>query len=443
MTTTPSESEPRCPSCRSADVEPIRILEHQACGAVKPESAFCSDGTLVCPDCGLDCEDAVTVDRGDLYRCRTCDGRFDVSASSSDTASLPRISLPTHLRDHQVAKAPSLRHSVGLVLLFLVITSAVVGATGAPTMFTPPPSETDGRWNEYRTIVVFRNDDIQPYYRTEAMYAVDDVFAEAGVPVTVGVIPISGEHRLEREMELCRYVRRQLRHHPTEYEVALHGYRHATVTEFYHGSEFGNVSPATQQQWISEGTAILEACTGERPTTFIPPMNTYDEHTVDALAEEDYVVVSGGSWFTDQYYNRSAPFESGGLLHAPSTHAFTGNWETGAFKSNDQLTADFDRAYENGSLYVQMLHYTSFTTERRLDALRGLIDHMQSKPGVRFMTVEEFATRQADDTVRKTADGWQVYEYADSATSPSDRLATTVRHLWTLGRDAAPQSGRR
>lgn len=44
----------------------------------------------------------------------------------------------------------------------------------------------------YQAIVIFRNDDVQPYYRTEALEEVSTVFLEEDVPLTHGVIPYTG-----------------------------------------------------------------------------------------------------------------------------------------------------------------------------------------------------------------------------------------------------------
>jgi len=59
---------------------------------------------------------------------------------------------------------------------------------------------------------------------------------------------------------------------------------------------------------MTTGTEILRTCTGVTPRTFIPPMNTYDTGTVEAANTADYRTISGGDWFTTQYYNETQYF---------------------------------------------------------------------------------------------------------------------------------------
>lgn len=218
---------------------------------------------------------------------------------------------------------------------------------------------------------------------------------------------------------------------PELFEWALHGYSHETKTDFHGGSEFGGVPYQKQHRWIEQGTKLIQKCTGERPTTFVPPRNTYDNATLRALSEANYTAVSGGSWFTTEYYDQNDTFSSHGLTvtHVPSTTPIIKNWSTTTppHYSERTLERKFDAAYRNGSMYVQMIHYPTFTTQEKREDLRGLINHMQSKQEVKFMTVGEFAEKRQRGWIEKTEDGWRVKERpGDDSESFSERVDQVV-----------------
>lgn len=276
-------------------------------------------------------------------------------------------------------------------------------ATPEPTTSHEPYELSPG---EYDVVVVFRNDDPQPDYAFEALQAVEEVFVEAGVPLTHGVIPaIDGP--LERDSNFCRHLRRQASDHPGYFEFALHGYAHEEATSFYGGSEFGGLPPKAQRDRITAGSQILADCLDVRPTAFIPPFNTYDALTVDAVREAGIACVSGGSWFTEQFYEGATPpFETGEVLHVPSTAGFVSDWQTGAFYDQEALRAAFDEAVETTGLHVQMLHYPDFATTDRLDQLRALLRYVTGREGVGYMTLSGFAAAYSAGHLRRTEAGW-------------------------------------
>lgn len=279
---------------------------------------------------------------------------------------------------------------------------------------TPVPSNAaDTAWEEYRLVVVFRNDDIQPSYEFSTMKAVDRVFVEEDVPVTNAVIPFMGGTAISSSEETCTYLRKLGRHHPNTVEFAVHGYAHENRADFFGGSEFGSIPYETQREWVAAGTEELAACTGTRPTTFVPPMNTYDENTTRAVADAGLEVVSGGSWFTRSYYGETGVFRNGTLRHVASTNGYVSNWTTMETKSRAELTAEFDESYAEGGTYVMMIHYPDFDTPERRADLRALLRHAKSRDGVRFMTVGEVGSRRSNGTMVRTDEGWRVLEGSD------------------------------
>ncbi|MDS0294197.1 DUF2334 domain-containing protein [Halogeometricum luteum] len=280
----------------------------------------------------------------------------------------------------------------------------------ADTARTADAEPANATWTEYRLVVAFRNDDIQPYYEASTMRAVDDVFVEEGVPVTNAVIPFVGGENISEADDTCRYLRELGRDHPRTFEFALHGYTHENRTDFHGSSEFGGQPYETQLRWMQEGTDELVACTGDRPTTFVPPMNTYDENTTRAAAETNYTTVSGGSWFTRTYYGEAPVFENGSVVHVASSGGYVEDWTTMETKSRADLTAEFDEAYADGGTFVMMIHYPDFDTPEKRADLRALLEHAKSREDVRFVTVGELGSRVANGTMERTDDGWRVYE---------------------------------
>ncbi|MFB1063824.1 DUF2334 domain-containing protein [Natrinema sp. H-ect4] len=432
-----------CPRCGSSAVLRLRVMEHKSCGAIKPRADFHTGEDITCPDCGVQCDDDVEyVAGGTLYTCDDCGCNFGEArrgvSTDDDEFHEEAAAVLENVRSRLTTTSSSWhrwgRH-VGLVLVLVAFVSAAAIAAVGPSVFQPDQAATEEdpasvgtapepeslesinasdlavpvemTWSSYRSIVIFRNDDIQPNYRADVMRDVDQVFIDEGVPVTQGVIPARSDG------ELCQYLQQQQRAHPETFEYALHGYTHERRTEFNGGSEFGGLPPDRQAALIRAGTAAMRDCVDETPMTFVPPFNTYDNATARALADEGYTAVSGGGWFTAEYYNETDPFTANGTVHVPNTNSFVRNWTTNEFYSQSSLEGQFDDAYRNGDLYVQMLHYQAFTSDAELETLRGLIGHMKSRDDVAFMTVGEFAHKQKHGLLERTETGWRVKEQRD------------------------------
>lgn len=290
-------------------------------------------------------------------------------------------------------------------------TTATDSTTGSAESTTTADATADAEtWHRYRSIVVFRDDDIQAGWRESTLRKVHAIFVDTGVPVTDAVVPHIGDESIADDPSMCPYLAKMQREHPGQFEYALHGYTHRQRTDFHGASEFGGVPYDTQLAWIRNGTRELTACTGERPRTFVPPFNTYDDETMRALHATNYTLVSGGAWFSQEYYGKTGVFTTNGIQHVPNDASFVDNWTTDAFYAQDDVNARFDAAYEDGSLFVQLLHYPAMQNESHRAALRGLIAHMQSKPGVRFMTLGELHRGLANGTIERVDGGWRVRE---------------------------------
>lgn len=428
-----------CPDCHSTETTAQTVYEHVACGCIQPHTLF-GDG---CPKCGDEADPESLNAVGTVRHCEDCGTRWvpekktDHSATDNQSeqpaleSELDAYRFHTDDRDGWLT---GIRNRIGrrptVVLFVLVIAAVGIGGAAIVTpMLAEEPSEpatvaADAEWESYETIVVFRNDDIQPWYKQETMRAVDQIFIDEDVPVTLGVIPAVGgsDSTITESDETCRYLQSLLTEHPGQFEMATHGYTHEERTGFHGGSEFGGIDAETQQTWMNTSTELMVKCTGVQPQTFIPPMNTYDEATVVAANAAGYQTMSGGDWFTDRYYNETGVFHAGGALHISEGASFVADWETNEFYSQDELEAAFDDSYAENELHIQMLHYQEFDSDASQQQLRELIQHMK-ETNTTFLTLDQLATGLESGEIRETDDGWDVREPLTEPENSPDRLA--------------------
>lgn len=315
--------------------------------------------------------------------------------------------------DRQTVAAVAL---AGVLVCSLVAVTVDIGRT------------TETNEEVYDAVVVFRNDDVQAGYEFETMQAVDRVFLEEDVPVSLGVIAGG----LEDDDRTCSYLSELAADHGDQFEIAAHGVSHEAETEFGQKSEFGGHDREVQADKLETMTDRITACTGERPTTFIPPFNTYDETTVDLLEEYGYETASGGEHTRTVFDDRddmgendggehgdtaerdgvAGTFEAGNVTHIPQSQAFVADWETHDFHDYETLEAAFEAAAENGSIYVQMLHYQTFTEPADRERLREFIRSVDDYGDVRFATLGELGELVRNDEIRyDEGDGqWYVTE---------------------------------
>lgn len=136
------------------------------------------------------------------------------------------------------------------------------------------------------------------------------------IPCTFGVIPeISLPARHGRIPELTSRLpdskREMLRRAQVEgvIELALHGYTHRNVRDGVR-TEFAGVPASTQAELIAKGKDELVSFAGPIHT-FIPPWNSYDAHTLDALSSAGFKTLSAEGLEPEQ--------QRGGLKFVPAT----------------------------------------------------------------------------------------------------------------------------
>lgn len=115
----------------------------------------------------------------------------------------------------------------------------------------------------------------------------------AGISLTVAVIPVKSQAGEWLHLSKARADHLIRACHDGVIEVAQHGYSHepAQVGE-KPPSEFRNVDFKRQLEKIRTGRSILEALFGKTITGFVPPWNTYDARTTNALVQSGFRYLS-------------------------------------------------------------------------------------------------------------------------------------------------------
>ena len=100
-------------------------------------------------------------------------------------------------------------------------------------------------------------------------------------------------------------------------EIALHGYSHEKrgLTPQDSPTEFSGVDADTQEEMIREGADHLRAIFGKNSISgFIPPWNSYDANTLQALENQRIRYISAGAIYSGKYKTS--------MMHLPRTCQF-------------------------------------------------------------------------------------------------------------------------
>jgi hypothetical protein len=135
-------------------------------------------------------------------------------------------------------------------------------------------------------VIVFRYDDV-----CGRILAIDhDVvqkFSDYAVPLTLGFIPFLYPVSYDEMQSLL---------HDDLHEWALHGYAHQSIVPHSNKlqTEFCGLDLKSQSEKIGEGMVVLTNFLKRSIQTFIPPWNSYDANTLEALMAHRIPNISGG-----------------------------------------------------------------------------------------------------------------------------------------------------
>lgn len=252
-------------------------------------------------------------------------------------------------------------------------------------------------------IVIFRDDDIQPDFGFDRMVALHDIFREEEIPLSIGVIP----EGINEDERLLTYLNDL---DPDLFEICTHGYNHESEFED-RTTEFRGVSRVTQREKIANGTALLESCTDQSPTTFIPPWNSHDETTAETLREEGYDLLSSSAFQNEEYYGEGQLFVEDDLIYLGTDIDFVADWGADEIElvSQEEMRAAFDLAREEGRVHVPMLHFNTVDSPDDREKVRSFIQYVDDH-NVRYMTFREFAEGYHSGKIQQTGGRWTVVE---------------------------------
>ena len=149
--------------------------------------------------------------------------------------------------------------------------------------------------------VVFRLDDPRPMCDSVSMRVVQ-LFNAKQVPLTIAIVPCdSCENIITPPISTnSQYVAAIQQ---DNIELALHGLTHQNING---AGEFGGLDSTEAVRRIAKGKQALQAIFDKEISTFIPPFNAWNEHTLTAMRMHGMNVISA-DMFTpiyadDMYY---------------------------------------------------------------------------------------------------------------------------------------------
>ncbi|MDO4190914.1 MAG: DUF2334 domain-containing protein [Bacteroidales bacterium] len=163
-------------------------------------------------------------------------------------------------------------------------------------------------------------------------------------------------------------------------EVALHGFSHQRRTN---GGELGGLPADQQQELLSQATYFLDSLLGQRPHTFIPPWNSYDDNTLTFLDSLGYQVISSSLCINQSWENAH-------IQYLPHTVVCEINGEhVNAFDCFEQT---FSKLHNEDGVIVFMFHAYDITEDWPLERIDMLLDSISQMDDVHCYTFSEYAS---------------------------------------------------
>jgi predicted deacetylase len=171
-------------------------------------------------------------------------------------------------------------------------------------------------------------------------------------------------------------------------EIAQHGFNHVSYApDSPVPSEFSGVDPVEQMKKITAGRATLEQVFGIPIHGFVPPFNTFDQHTASILSDQGFRYLSAGS--------EHGLFETTCLAQLPRTCQIT---------VLEHALSEARRRPNGRLAIVAVMHHYDFKEFGQADApltlqtLANLLQWLRQQPDVRLNTLTELAARHDAET---------------------------------------------
>lgn len=172
---------------------------------------------------------------------------------------------------------------------------------------------------------LLRFDDLCPTMNWDVWRRVEQVLAAHMVRPLVAVVPDNRDPHLNVHAACPDFWERVRTWQARGWSIGLHGYQHlyTTVDAGLLGrnrySEFAGVGAAEQRVRLAAGLEIFHA-NGVHADCFIAPAHSFDEHTLDALAELGFDAISDGYALAPYRCKRGlvwVPQQLGSFRHMP------------------------------------------------------------------------------------------------------------------------------
>ena len=174
-----------------------------------------------------------------------------------------------------------------------------------------------------------------------------------------------------------------------DHEIAVHGWIHERNTE---------LDGPTERRLLEQAVATLTEITGTRPVGYRAPSWNHSPNTLDIVRDLGFLYESS-LMADDRPYELMADGEPTGLVELPVSWTLDDAPPfnpRGASYANPRDIAqvwidDFDRAWDEGTLFLLTMHPHRIGHRSRIVALELLLDHIQTQPDVWFGTHEAAA----------------------------------------------------
>lgn len=174
-----------------------------------------------------------------------------------------------------------------------------------------------------------------------------------------------------------------------QHEIAVHGWIHELNTV---------LDPETEERLLRQATDEIESITGKRPVGYRAPSWNHSPNTLSIVREMGFLYESS-LMHDDRPYELVQNGENTGLVELPVQWILDdaplfnprGNSYMNPRDVMQVWIDEFDKAWEEGTMFLLTMHPHVSGHRSRIVALEGLIDHIKTKEGVWFGTHEQAA----------------------------------------------------
>jgi peptidoglycan/xylan/chitin deacetylase (PgdA/CDA1 family) len=175
------------------------------------------------------------------------------------------------------------------------------------------------------------------------------------------------------------------------HEIGVHGWIHEHLLHLNHEAE--------EQRLLNQSIDYLTEAMGKRPVGFRAPSWAFSRFTMQQIKAAGFLYDSS-LMASDDAYEILIDQQPTGVIELPiewilDDHPFFGAQANGSLPSPELVLqtfrSEFDRAYEEGGLFILTMHPHVIGHRSRIAVLEQLIVHMKSKSGVWFATHEAVA----------------------------------------------------